>query len=151
MRFQGIFLLVIESSFFLFVFFLTFDNTQEVVAFSLGLLSHHLLALVELSAAAHVHVFCIFGHFLFHGDLFCALVTFVLLAGSLCAEGIDFRLSVGGFLLHFAEAGNLGLLLEGNAAFLLGFSGLFRSFLLIVTENFHFLIKDLLTQFSLLL
>lgn len=147
---ESILLLILEGTFLHFIFFLTFDNAEEVVAFSLSLFSHHLLALEELSLANNIHLLGLTGNLFFLSNLFLPILTFTLFTSTLGTKSIDFGLSVSSFLLHFSKTSQLSLFLKSETASLFGLGGFSRCLFLIVTENLHVFINDLLAHLSFL-
>jgi len=150
MTFKCLLLLILKHAFLLLVFFLPLNNTEEIVALSLGLLSHHLLTLHKLSAASNIHVFCLLLGLLTLKDFLSALLAVTLFTGTFGSEGINLCLTVSSLLLHLTETGNFGLLLKSNTTLLFGFGSFTRNFILIVTDNFHVFIHLHLSHLGLL-
>jgi hypothetical protein len=150
MTFKCLLLLILKHTFLLLVFFLPLNNTEEIVALSLGLLSHHLLTLHKLSAASNIHVFSLLLGLLTLKDFLSALLAVTLFTGTFGSEGIDLCLTVSSLLLHLTETSNFGLLLKSNTTLLFGFGSFTRNFILIVTDNFHVFIHLHLAHLGLL-
>ena len=128
------------------VFFLPVNNAQEIVTLSLGLLSHHLLAFHELSAAGNIQILGLFLRDFTLNNLLSAMLAISFFTGTLSTQRIDFRLSVGSFFLHFAETSYFSLLLKSNTALFGSLRGLFGKLFLVVTVDLVFLIKLLLAK-----
>jgi hypothetical protein len=94
------------------------DLRHVVLTFDSSLFSQTSLLLAELSLPGHLQIGSNALSLFLLEFLAEAGLPLTFLEGSLGTQGIDLRLSVGGFLLHFAEALDLPLLL---VLFALGF------------------------------
>ena len=115
---------------------MTFDNSEEVVAFSLGLGGHHGFTFLELSLAGYFQFLSLTLLLFTFGDFFFASLAFTFLECTFSSESINFGLTVCGLFLHLTETSYFQLLFLLNAAFLLGLCGFTCSFLLVVAYNF---------------
>jgi hypothetical protein len=150
MAFKRLLLLILKHTLLLLVFLLPLNDTKEIVALSLGLLSHHLLTLHKLSAASNIHVFSLLLGLLTLQNFLCALLAVTLFTSAFGSEGIDLSLTISSLLLHLAETSNFGFLLKSDAALFFSLGSFTRNLILVVTDNFHVFIDLLLAHLSLL-
>lgn len=98
---QHLLSLVLHVVLLLLVIFLPLNNAQEVVTFSLSLGGKGAFSLHELPFAGNLKLLSLSLQFFLLSNFLSAGLALTFLEGSLGTEGVDLRLTVGGFLLHF--------------------------------------------------
>ena len=151
MVFKSALLLLLHISFLLFLFFLTLDNAEEIVAFCFGLGCHHGLALLELPLASHLKFLTLTNMLFFFGNFLLSGLTLAFLESSLCPQSVDFSLTVSGFFLHSSKTSNFHLFFFFYALLLSGFGGFSSGFVCVVLNNFLLFIDFFLAGLLLLL
>ena len=150
MRSKGSMTLLVNLSLVFLKLLLFFDDSQELISLSLGLLGQHDFFLEELLLTGHVQVF---GHLLLLLNSFTLLtsgLTLTLFEGSLGAKSINLTLAVSSSLLKFSQTLDLLLLLV-SCTTLVSESGFFLGIsFLVVLEDLQVLFF-LLFNFLLLL
>jgi len=142
--------LFLKLALLLLVFLLALNDAQEVVALSLSLRCKSRFTLVELALSSDFELVRLSHLFLFFGDFLAAGLTLTFFEGALGTEGIDLGLTIGGFLLHLAEAGNFLLLLLLETTLLEGLRNLTFNLVLVVLNDLLLLLDLFLLDLGLL-
>jgi len=151
MVFESALLFLLQIPFLLFLFLLTLNDAEEIVAFCFGLSCHHGLALLELSLASDLELLTLTQMFFFFGNFFLSSLTFTLLECSFRPQSVNLSLTVSGFLLHCSETGNFHLFFFFDALLLSGFSSFSCSFVCVVLNDLLLFIDFFLAGLLLLL
>jgi len=109
-------LVFLNPSVVLFRSLLLFNDSQEGITFSLGLLCHHDLPLKELLLSGDFELFSSAQLLFMVGNLLGTSRTFPFLKGALGSKCIDLSLTIGSLLLQFSQASNFLLFLLLDAA-----------------------------------
>lgn len=145
MVFQSSLFLVLHVSLLLLFFLLAINNTQEIVAFGLGLSSHHGLSFLELTLAGNFEFVSLALVLFFLGNFFSAFLALSFLKSTLCSKSIDFGLTVGSLLLHFSETCNFEFLFFFNTALFVSLGSFAQGLVFVVTDDVLLFINFLLT------
>lgn len=143
-------LLRFQVAFSLLVLFLALNNSKEVFSFSFGLSGVGSFAFLELAFASDFEFVSLTLQLLLLGDLLAAGLAFTFFESTLGAEGVDFRLTISGFLLHLTKAGSFTFLLFLKTAFFESLSNFTFDLGLVIINDLLFLLKLTLSDFSLL-
>jgi hypothetical protein len=143
-------LLGLHLAFLLLVFLLALNNAQEVVALGLSLVGEGAFAFHELLLAGDFECVSLLACFLLLGDLLLSALALTLFEGTLGAESIDLRLSVGGLLLHLSEAGDFLFLFFLETAFLKGQFDLAFNLVFVVTDDLLLFVEFALSKLGFL-
>ncbi len=136
---------MLHVSLLLLFFFLAINNTQEIVAFGLGLGSHHGLSFLELTLAGNFEFVSLALVLFFLCNFFSAFLAFSFLKSTLCSKSINFGLTVCSLLLHFSETCDFEFLLFLNAALFVSLGGFAQGLVFVVTDDVLLFINFLLT------
>jgi len=113
---------LLQFTFKILVLLLPLNNTQEVVALALSLLSHNVFLIAELNSASLLKVF-LYSLSFFSISLFLdTSLAIVLLASTLSSKFVDLALAVVRLFLKFTETLKISFLFGGDAGSFFSFS-----------------------------